>query len=429
MSWIYVLVGILCLVALQFLRSALSMSFPTYAARPMQPPDASSFGGLDMIDAKTDALRALGFSGPAWVGAVPGAADAHLVTAHAVYRNDETGVVAWVGPTVEIARPNSLLTYYTTLLEDGRFAVTQVSDPYFSTIDDPKTPAQTIAGSDEASELEAHEAFVASLGVPAARATPRQDVLHFAGEHMTAIRARLLERGRLQEASGIARPSLGFALRILKNMLSRPKTASDDKLTVPTSRLPFLAQTVEIIRKRAPSQGMQWVLLLISAALFIGIGWPLLGLQFALIILAVIVLHEGGHWLAMRLYGYENPHITLLPLLGGVTIGHETDPSASKRAWVALAGPLPGIVLGWVLLFALAADPFAAQPLGDRTRRAGAEERVEHDVAFFGGRQQDAVKESLRFLGRVGLLAALFQALAARTDRQNPVRTHLEFVV
>lgn len=357
MSWIFVLVGILCLLALQFLRSALSMSFPTYTARPMQRPDASSFGGLDMIEAKTDALRALGFSGPAWVGSVPRAADTHLVTAHAVYRNDDTGVVAWVGPTIEIARPNSLLTYYTTLLDDGRFAVTQVSDPYFSTIDDPQTPAQTIAGSDEATELQAHAGFVADLGVPAARATPQQDVLHFAGEHMTAIRARLLERGRLREAAGIARPSLGLALQILRNMLSRPKSASDGDLTVPTSRLPFLARTVELLRKRAPSQGMQWLLLLISAALFVGIGWPLLGLQFTIIILAVIVLHEGGHWLAMRLYGYENPHITLLPLLGGVTIGHETDPSASKRAWVALAGPLPGIVLGWVLLSTLVGEP------------------------------------------------------------------------
>lgn len=357
MSWVYVLVGILCLIVLQFLRSALSVSFPSYAARPIQRPDATSFGGLDMIEAKTEALGALGFSGPAWVGTDPGAADGHLVSAHAVYRNTETGVVAWVGPTIELARPNALLTYYTTLLADGRFAVTQVSDPYFSSIDDPKTPAQTIEGSDEATELEAHAKFVAGLGVPVARATPREDVLQFAGEHMTAIRARLLDSGRLRESAGTARPSLGFALRILGKMLTRPKSDSDSELAVPSSRLPFLAQVVELQRKRAPSQGMQWLLLLISAVLFVGIGWPLLGLGLTLILLAVIVLHEGGHWVAMRLYGYENPHITLLPLLGGVTIGHETDPSASKRAWVALAGPLPGIVLGWALLFTLATNP------------------------------------------------------------------------
>ncbi|MDJ0750953.1 MAG: M50 family metallopeptidase [Woeseiaceae bacterium] len=350
MSWIYVIVGILCLIALQFLRSALSVSFPSYAVKPMRPPDETSFGGLDLIGAKTEALTALGFSGPAWVAADPGAAEASGVSGHAVFRNAKTGVVAWVGPTIELAHPNSLLTYYTSLLSDGRFAVTQVSDPYFTVVEDPKTPAQTIAGSDEAAEIEAHTAFVSDLGEPAARSTPRQDVIGFAGEHMNSVRQRLIESGKLRESQGVARPSLGFALRILGKMLSRPKPAAAGDLAVPTSRLPFLADTVELHKKRAPSQEMQWLLLMISAALFVGIGWPLLGLQFTLIILAVIVFHEGGHWLAMRLYGYENPHITLLPLLGGVTIGHENDPSAAKRAWVALAGPLPGIMLGWGLL-------------------------------------------------------------------------------
>ncbi len=364
MSWVYVIVGILCLVALQFLRGALSMAFPAYAARPIQRPDESSFGGLELIDAKTEALSALGFSGPAWVGADPGTAEANGVNAHAVFRNAETGVVAWVGPTIELAHPNSLLTYYSSLLSDGRFAVTQVSDPYFAAVDDPKTPAQTIEGSDAATEIKAHEAFVASLGVPVARSTPRQDVIDFAGTHMTAVRQRLIERGMLGVSQETARPTLGFALRILRKMLTRPKPAAAGEQAVPTSRLPFLASMVELQKKRAPSQGMQWLLLMISAALFVGIGWPLLGLQFTLIILAVIVLHEGGHWLAMRLYGYENPHITLLPLLGGVTIGHENDPSAGKRAWVALAGPLPGIVLGWALLFYGFSNPTDFQFMG-----------------------------------------------------------------
>ncbi len=351
MSWVYVIVGILCLIALQFLRSALSLAFPPYVARPIQRPDATAFGGLDMIEAKSEALAALGFSGPAWIGTDAGAAETSGVDTHAVYRNADNGTVAWVGPTIEVAHPNSLLTYYTTLLSDGRYAVTQVSDPYFAALDDPKTPAQTIEGSDEATEIDAHTAFVASLGAPALRATPQQNVLRFAGEHMTSVRQRAIDRGKLHESDGIARPSLSFALKILGKMLSRPKPAAAGELAVPTSRLAFLSKTVELFKKRAPSQNMQWALLLISAALFIGIGWPLLGFEFTLVILAVIVFHEGGHWLAMRLYGYENPHITLLPLLGGVTIGHENDPSANKRAWVALAGPLPGIVLGWGLLY------------------------------------------------------------------------------
>ena len=357
MSWVYVIVGIVCLIALQFLRGALSMAFPAHTARPIQRPDETSFGGLDLIEAKTEALTALGFAGPAWIGTDAPPDEPGVVGAQAAFRNAETGVVAWVGPTIEVAHPNSLLTYYTSLMSDGRYVVTQVSDPYFSAIDDPKTPAQTIEGSDEATEIEAHTAFVASHGVPVARSTPTQDVIGFAGEHMNALRQRLIERGKLRETQGKARPCIGFALRVLGKMLTRPKPAAAGELAAPTTRLPFLSGLVEIQKKLAPSQGMQWLLLLISAALFVGIGWPFLGLEFTIIILAVIVLHEGGHWLAMRLYGYENPHITLLPLLGGVTIGHENDPSAAKRAWVALAGPLPGIILGWGLLFYGMSEP------------------------------------------------------------------------
>ena len=350
MSWVYVAVGIACLIVLQMLRNALSVVFPPYGARPARRPDAAAFGGIDLIDAKTEALEGLGFAGPAWVGCNEEVANLTGVTAHAAYRNKDQHVVAWVGPTIEVAQPNQLLTYYTTLLQDGRYAVTQISDPYFAIVDDPKTPAQTIAASEPATEIAAHLEFVKSLGVAPANATPQEDVLRFAGEHLNGIRKRLLDRGLVRKSYGIARPSLGFALRMLKGIMTRPKPKETPSLEVPTSRLGFLAGVVERSKDRAPSQGMQWLLMLISGGLFVGIGWPLFGLDFTLILLAVIVLHEGGHWLAMKLFGYGNPHITLLPLLGGVTIGHENDPSAAKRAWVALAGPLPGIVLGWALL-------------------------------------------------------------------------------
>jgi Zn-dependent protease len=341
------------------------MVCPTYSAKPMREPDAATFGGLDLIASKSEALARLGFSGPAWVSADPSSAEATCVTAHAVYRNEKTNVVAWVGPTIDISRPNQLLVYYTTLLQDGRYALTQVVDPYFETVNDPQTPARTIASSDEASELALHQAFVAELGVPAAKSTPRDDVLRFAGEHMNGIRSRLLERGLIREAAGVARPSLSFAIRLLKSFASRPKATGNPDVPVPTARLGFLANVAELAKDRAPSQGMQWLLLAMSVALFICIGWPLLGVEFTLIVLGVILFHEGGHWIAMRSFGYGNPHITLLPLLGGVTIGHENDPSAGKRAWVALAGPLPGILLGWTLVYFVGFGPIDL--LGENT--------------------------------------------------------------
>jgi len=360
MTWIYVAVGVASLLALQMLRGALSLVFPIYHARPVRRPDATRFGGLELVDEKTAPYQKLGFSGPAWVGSDERATLSSDVAVHATFRNPDDHIVAWLGPTIDIGYPHQLHTYYTTALEDGRYAVTQVADTYFQSVDDARTPAQTIRASDEASEIEAHRRFVESLGVRPARSTPAQDVLRFAGEHMTAIRSRLLERGLICESDGVARPSLGFAVHLLRVFATRPTPEKrDSDPEIPAARLGFLASKLERNKQAAPSQSMQWLLLAISAALSILIGWPLLGLELTLIIVAVIMLHEGGHWLAMRLAGYRNPHITLLPLVGGVTIGHENDPSAARRAWVALAGPLPGILIGWLLLSALYSTPEA----------------------------------------------------------------------
>ncbi len=81
-------------------------------------------------------------------------------------------------------------------------------------------------------------------------------------------------------------------------------------------------------------------------------------------------------------------------------------------------------------LLALDADEMAAEPPGDRACGAGAEERVEHDVAGPCGRHQDAGEQRFRLLGRVKLVAlVVLQPLGARADGKQPVGAHLHVVV
>lgn len=361
MTWVYVIVGILCLIALQSLRSVLSIVFPVRHVRPGTRPDAREYGGLELLDETTAELKDLGFEGPAWLIDEERQTDIENISHHAVFRNVAKHTVAWVGPTIDIAQPDQQLFYYTTALNDGRFAVTQISDPYFSAVDDPQTPAQTIAATDKATELRQHLEFVQSLNSsPIANVPIRDAVLRFAGEHMNSIRERLIERGKIRVSDGIARPGFAFALPLLGKILTRPVSKATKASGIPTARLAFLARIVQRTSERAPAQSTQWLLLLLSAGLFLAIGWPVLGLNYTAIILGVILFHEGGHWAAMKAFGYRNPHITLLPLLGGVTIGHETDPGAAKRVWVSLAGPLPGIILGWVLVYTVSMQPDAS---------------------------------------------------------------------
>lgn len=87
----------------------------------------------------------------------------------------------------------------------------------------------------------------------------------------------------------------------------------------------------------------------VSLILFLSLGVMQDGLAGALIIVVAVLLHELGHWLAMKALGYRNASITLLPLLGAVTVGSDPRPSGSKHAIVSLLGPVPGLVIGMAL--------------------------------------------------------------------------------
>ena len=78
---------------------------------------------------------------------------------------------------------------------------------------------------------------------------------------------------------------------------------------------------------------------LISSTGFVNIQWLLL-------IIGVIFFHELGHFLAMKLFGYEDKSIFFLPFLGAAATGHKDEATLTEKVWVLLAGPLPGLILG-----------------------------------------------------------------------------------
>ncbi|ATQ69163.1 MULTISPECIES: hypothetical protein [Methylosinus] len=73
---------------------------------------------------------------------------------------------------------------------------------------------------------------------------------------------------------------------------------------------------------------------------------------FALLQLAII-LHELGHFLAMRMFGHGDARMTLLPFFGVATLGARRASSRYERAMSALCGP------GLSALAALALTPLA----------------------------------------------------------------------
>lgn len=67
-------------------------------------------------------------------------------------------------------------------------------------------------------------------------------------------------------------------------------------------------------------------------------------------LLLVLLIHEFGHFFAMKAFHYNNVKLFILPLLGAYVTGKKSVLSQRQMSIVILAGPVPGILIGLGLL-------------------------------------------------------------------------------
>ena len=96
-----------------------------------------------------------------------------------------------------------------------------------------------------------------------------------------------------------------------------------------------------------------WVKSLSSLALFIVIGYFFFQRNWNLVFIltAVVIIHELGHFLAMKFYKYQELGIFFIPLLGAYASGKKQDISQKQSAVILMAGPVPGVMIGLGLHF------------------------------------------------------------------------------
>lgn len=89
--------------------------------------------------------------------------------------------------------------------------------------------------------------------------------------------------------------------------------------------------------------GMSWPLV-VTVVLFFALGGMNWGWESVVFLTLAIALHEIGHVIAMRVFGYKNVRMLFIPLFGGLATGEPRELDATKNAVVALAGPVFGVL-------------------------------------------------------------------------------------
>lgn len=84
--------------------------------------------------------------------------------------------------------------------------------------------------------------------------------------------------------------------------------------------------------------------LFILAQLVTGGSWVSTG-----VLVAVLFVHELGHYLGMRWFGYRDVRMFFIPMIGAAVSGTPMTTVGWKDAIVTLLGPVPGILLGLLL--------------------------------------------------------------------------------
>ncbi len=67
-------------------------------------------------------------------------------------------------------------------------------------------------------------------------------------------------------------------------------------------------------------------------------------------LMLVLLVHEVGHFMAMKYFGYRDLKVFFVPFLGAAVTGRHEQPTARQELVVLFAGPLPGLVLGLAAL-------------------------------------------------------------------------------
>lgn len=225
---------------------------------------------------------------------------------------------------------------FITAFPDGTFAWSQSGVP------DMTWPATCIMvhkpGASVAELLREHQNSLAAAGTThtALRAATPEQVREITERLHVAVRDHHLARGIFRTPTAAEQADLD--------------TFWTRRAEIVGSRHEAELAALDRLQNRKTSWGSAALILILSiiAFLVIGLGGSSSIWQVAALI-PILLFHESGHYVAMKVFGYRNLRMFFIPGFGAAVSGRHTNIAGWKKGIVALMGPVPGILLGIVL--------------------------------------------------------------------------------
>jgi Zn-dependent protease len=237
----------------------------------------------------------------------------------------------------QAARANrGLFPIFFTPFADNTFLVTSAGKPDMAT--PPSIQIEHRRGASTSKLWAAHQQRLETFG---ARKTiiqiaTREDLLSISERYHFLIRDFHLSRGVFRQRTS----SEQSQVQAFSAAVEQAKAGGHEYPEV-------LAELERLQEKKAGWSNALWVLAG-SFVVFLAAGAAKWDWKFTLWIIPILLFHEAGHWIAMRLCNYRNLRMFFIPFFGAAVTGQHWNVPGWKKALVSLAGPVPGIVVGVV---------------------------------------------------------------------------------
>lgn len=247
----------------------------------------------------------------------------------------------------------TIVIEFVTFLDDQKVLFTTKAKNYGLFKPFPREIKQNLINCSISELWQAHQAKLEAIPGQPVHLSPEEFIenlsayasesIEFSVEHKRLV---WIERGKTYHYT------IGTAIKLMSKVMV--EFIFSKKKSQPQSDLARSSQLEQEIKSFLASQKPKppmakrtrgW-LALASLAVFIAVYATRFDPKTLLFFIAALILHEGGHLLAMIICGYREPIVFFIPFLGALATARKEHATLTEKFWISLAGPLPGLILG-----------------------------------------------------------------------------------